>query len=40
MKLGNCKGFTKCANVDVDGLSCTEEERAELKRLLEGGVYL
>ena len=40
MKLGNCKGFTKCANVDVDGLSCTEEERSELKRLLEGGVYL
>lgn len=40
MKLGNCKGFTKCANVDVDGLSCTEEERAELKRLLENGVYL
>ena len=40
MKLGNCKGFTKCTNVDVDGLSCTEEERAELKRLLEGGVYL
>ena len=40
MKLGNCKGFTKCSNVDVDGLSCTEEERAELKRLLEGGVYL
>ena len=40
MKLGNCKGFTKCANVDVDGLSCTEEEREELKRLLEGGVYL
>lgn len=40
MKLGDCKGFTKCANVDVDGLSCTEEERAELKRLLEGGVYL
>ena len=40
MKLGNCKGFTKCANVDVDGLSCTEDERAELKRLLEGGVYL
>ena len=40
MKLGNCKGFTKCANVDVDGLSCTEEERAELKSLLENGVYL
>ena len=40
MKLGNCKGFTKCANVDVDGLSCTEEERAELKRMLESGVYL
>ena len=40
IKLGNCKGFTQCANVDVDGLSCTEEERAELKRLLEGGVYL
>ena len=40
MKLGNCKGFTKCANVDVDGLSCTEEEREELKRLLESGVYL
>lgn len=40
MNLGNCKGFTKCANVDVDGLSCTEEERAELKRLLESGVYL
>ena len=40
MKLGNCKGFTKCANVDIDGLSCTEEERAELKRLLESGVYL
>lgn len=40
MKLGNCKGFTKCANVDVNGLACTEEERAELKRLLESGVYL
>ena len=40
MKLGNCNGFTKCANVDVDGLSCTEEERAELKRMLESGVYL
>ena len=40
MKLGNCKGFTKCANVDVDGLACTEEERAELKRMLESGVYL
>ena len=40
IKLGNCKGFTKCANVDVDGLSCTEGEREELKRLLESGVYL
>lgn len=38
--LGNCKGFTKCLNVDVDNIVCTEFERAEIKRLLESGVYL
>lgn len=39
-KLGNLKGFTKCLNVDVDNIICTENERAMIKDLLEKGVYL
>lgn len=40
LTLGNCRGFTKCHNVCVDELACTEMERAEIKKLLERGVYL
>lgn len=39
-KLKHLKGFTKCRNVDVNAIICTEDERAEIKRLLESGVYL
>ena len=40
LTLGNLSGFTQLQNVDVTGLAITENEREELKRLLEGGVYL
>lgn len=40
LTLANCKGFTKCKNVDVDNLYCTERERQEIKAILESGCYL
>lgn len=33
-------GYTECYNVDVDKLNCNEEERAQVKMILETGVYL
>lgn len=38
--VGSCKGFTQFSNVDVSGLSCTSDERAQIKSLLESGVYI
>jgi hypothetical protein len=33
-------GLVICENVDVSGFTCHEDERAEIKALLESGVYL
>lgn len=33
-------GFTKCTGVDTSGIPCNESEREEIKRLLEGGIYV
>lgn len=38
--IGNLSGFTVCRNVDTSGLSCNADERDEIKRLLESGVYV
>lgn len=40
LSLKNCKGFTKCHNVDVSGIPCTEKERDEIKAALERGVRI
>lgn len=40
LTLGNLSGFTQLQNVDVTGLAITENEREELKQLLESGIYL
>ena len=40
LTLGNLSGFTQLQNVDVTGLAITENEREELKSLLESGIYL
>lgn len=38
--LGSLSGFTVCDNVDTSGLTCNADERDEIKRLLESGVYV
>lgn len=38
--LGSLSGFTVCDNVDTSGLTCNADERGEIKRLLESGVYV
>lgn len=38
--LSSLNGYTKCTNVDVSGFTCHEDERSEIKALLESGVYL
>lgn len=38
--VGNLSGFAVCENVDTSGLSCNATERAEIKRLLESGIYI
>lgn len=38
--LNNLKGFTRCVNVDVSNLPCTEKEKEEIKNLLEEGIYI
>ena len=40
LNLRNCSGFTQLENIDISNIVCTESERAELKQLLESGVYL
>ena len=39
-KLSSLSGYTVCENVDTTGIAATEEERNEIKTLLESGVYL
>lgn len=38
--IGSLSGFTVCDNVDTSGLTCNADERDEIKRLLESGVYV
>ena len=38
--LNNLSGFTQCENVDVSGISCTNEEKDLIKRELETGIYI
>jgi len=38
--LSNLSGFTICGNVEVDGLSCTENEKETLKGIMESGFYI
>ena len=39
--LGECSGFTVCANPDLSGLSlATDAEKAEIKRILETGIII
>ena len=38
--LSDLHGYTECENVDVTGLTCTADDAAIIKRLLESGVYI
>lgn len=40
LQLGGLRGFTKCNNVDVSGITATDNELNMIKSLLETGVYL
>ena len=39
-KLSTVTGYTKCDNVNTNGLSCSENEKQLIKRLLETGIYI
>ena len=39
-KLSSVTGYTKCDNVNTNGLSCPENEKQMIKRLLETGIYI
>lgn len=39
-KLSEIHGFTKCENVNTDGLTCSETEKQMIKQLLENGIYI
>ena len=39
-KLSKMHGFTKCENVNTDGLTCSETEKQMIKQLLENGIYI
>lgn len=39
-KLSSVTGYTKCDNVNTNGLSCSENEKQMIKRLLEAGIYI
>lgn len=39
-KLSSVTGYTKCDNVNTTGLSCSENEKQLIKRLLETGIYI
>lgn len=38
--VGSCSGFSVFGNVDVTGIGATAEEKAAIKTLLEGGIYI
>lgn len=38
--LGSLKGYTEVGSIFLDGVACTENERAEIDSLLKGGVIL
>ena len=39
-KLSAVTGYTKCDNVNTTGLTCSENEKQMIKRLLETGIYI
>lgn len=39
-KLGNVSGFTVVKDVDLSGFQATEEEKAEIRKLLASGIYV
>lgn len=39
-KLSKIHGFTKCENVNIEGLTCSETEKQMIKQLLENGIYI
>lgn len=39
-KLSSVTGYTKCDNVNTNGLSCSENEKQRIKQLLEMGIYI
>lgn len=39
-KLSSVSGYTKCDNINTNGLSCSENEKQMIKRLLEIGIYI
>lgn len=39
-KLSNVKGLTYCANVNINGINCTQEEKNLIKNALESGTIL
>ena len=36
--LGSCSGYTRCKDIHLDALSCTDQEREEIETLLREGV--
>lgn len=38
--VGACSGFSVFGNVDVTGIAATAEEKAAIKSMLEGGIYI
>ena len=40
MKLSETTGFTKIADIKLDGLSCTDAEKEELLNMMQNGIYL
>ena len=40
LNLSDLSGYTICGNVEVDGLSCTENEKETLKGIMESGFYI
>ena len=40
MKLSETSGYTKIADIKLDGLSCTDAEKEELLNMMQNGIYL
>lgn len=40
LALSSCSGFTVVKNIDLSGVTCTEDERNEIDNLLKGGVFI